>query len=211
MKQKPDWDSNSWGDVVFLSRWFPEDPFFKERMDGFLKDWLDAAGPWISKTPKGLRVTPRGTWGNLRHVGNALFLMKAYVNGLNPPDPALERRVDCLAHEQLKYILGGGTGRSYVCGYGPDPPLRPHHRAASCPQLNEPCTWDAMNSPDANPHTLYGALVGGPDGADNYADARGNYEQSEVAIDYNAGFTGALAAMMDPSVSAAQCGLKRRL
>jgi endoglucanase len=35
-------------------------------------------------------------------------------------------------------------------------------------------------------HTLYGACVGGPDAEDRYWDLRGNYEQSEVAIDYTA-------------------------
>jgi endoglucanase len=42
---------------------------------------------------------------------------------------------------------------------------------------------------------LYGALVGGPDRSDAYADNRGDYIQNEVATDYNAGFTGALARM----------------
>lgn len=42
----------------------------------------------------------------MRHVGNALFLMKAYAKG----DAALEKRVDCFAHAQMKYILGFVTG-----------------------------------------------------------------------------------------------------
>ena len=45
---------------------------------------------------------------------------------------------------------------------------------------------------------LYGALVGGPsspnDGA-SYTDDRGNFVNNEVATDYNAGFTGALARL----------------
>jgi len=35
-------------------------------------------------------------------------------------------------------------------------------------------------------HILYGACVGGPDAQDRYWDLRGNYERSEIAIDYNA-------------------------
>ena len=41
----------------------------------------------------------------------------------------------------------------------------------------------------------HGALVGGPSAADDFAynDARSDYISNEVAIDYNAGLTGALA------------------
>ena len=48
---------------------------------------------------------------------------------------------------------------------------------------------------DANPMTLYGALVGGPDQWDNYNDDRNDYVANEVACDYNAGFQSALAAL----------------
>lgn len=104
---------------------------------------------------------------------------------------------------QLNYILGGVTGRSYVVGYGPNPPTQPHHRGASCPQLGQECTWDYFQSRDPNPHTLYGALVGGPDGSDQYEDTRGNFMQNEVAVDYNGGFTGARACGAE---GAAVCG-----
>lgn len=48
----------------------------------------------------------------------------------------------------------------------------------------------APQNPGPNPHTLYGALVGGPKGDDSYEDNRNNFIQNEVAVDYNAGFTG---------------------
>ena len=44
-----------------------------------------------------------------------------------------------------------------------------------------------------NYHTLYGALVGGPDQNDDYSDIRTDYIKNEVACDYNAGFQSALA------------------
>ena len=44
--------------------------------------------------------------------------------------------------------------------------------------------------------TVYGALVGGPPADGPFSDKRWDFEQSEVAIDYNAGFTGAAAALM---------------
>ena len=46
-------------------------------------------------------------------------------------------------------------------------------------------------------HILYGALVGGPSSAnDAYTDDRTNYQINEVALDYNAGLTGALARLV---------------
>ena len=55
------------------------------------------------------------------------------------------------------------------------------------------CGWNAHNSPGPNPHILYGALVGGPDKNGDYVDDKKDYKQNEVATDYNAGFTTAIA------------------
>ena len=43
---------------------------------------------------------------------------------------------------------------------------------------------------------LYGAMVGGPNFADYYADNRSDYVMNEVALDYNCGFQGVLAGMV---------------
>ena len=77
-------------------------------------------------------------------------------------------------------------------GYGVNSPQQPHHRAASG------IGWDDFNSDQPNKHVLNGALVGGPAKADDFAydDRRSNYISNEVAIDYNAGFTGALAYLI---------------
>jgi endoglucanase len=63
---------------------------------------------------------------------------------------------------------------------------------ASCPLPPATCGYSFFNLKTCNPHVLYGALVGGPDAQDNFKDTRENYHQNEVAIDYNAGFTGGL-------------------
>ena len=94
----------------------------------------------------------------------------------------------------MGYILGD-TGRSFVVGYGVNPPQRPHHRSSSCPDRPAPCGYDDANSPEPNPQTLYGALVGGPGIDDSYVDDRGDWVKNEVATDYNAGFQSALAAL----------------
>ena len=45
---------------------------------------------------------------------------------------------------------------------------------------------------EPNPYVLYGALVAGPLGDDTFADERGN-PQTGVSLEYNGGFSGALA------------------
>jgi hypothetical protein len=52
-------------------------------------------------------------------------------------------------------------------------------------------------APPFSRHILYGALVGGPDSKDFWEDNINDYIMNEVAIDYNAGFVGALAKMID--------------
>ena len=100
------------------------------------------------------------------------------------------------AKKQIGYALGD-AGRSYLVGFGTNYPLQPHHRGASCPQIPAAvCGWTPYNAATANPHIIVGALVGGPDASDNYSDVRSNYQQGEVACDYNAGFTSAVAGLL---------------
>lgn len=42
---------------------------------------------------------------------------------------------------------------------------------------------------------IKGGLVGGPDQSDHFPDIRNDYQRSEVALDFNAGFTGAAAGL----------------
>ena len=83
------------------------------------------------------------------------------------------------------------AAHSYVVGFGVNPPRNPHHRTAHGSWAND------ITTPANNRHTLYGALVGGPASASDtdYADDRTNYVTNEVALDYNAAFTGALARL----------------
>lgn len=63
----------------------------------------------------------------------------------------------------MKYVLGSedGVGNSFVVGFGNNPPVQAHHRGASCPDPPALCSFDSFNAAAANPHVLYGALVGG--------------------------------------------------
>jgi len=78
---------------------------------------------------------------------------------------------------------------SYVIGYGSNYPKCPHHRAAN--------GYTYANGDNAKPakNLLLGALVGGPNMSDNFIDDVNQFQFTEVAIDYNAAFVGALAAI----------------
>lgn len=93
-------------------------------------------------------------------------------------------------------------------GIGSNPPCRPHHRGASClapPAPGVPCDCSAYFNPGCNPNTIYGALVGGPNKNDEFTDTRWDYQSAEVALDWNAGFTGMLAGLATSSITWDKC------
>jgi Glycosyl hydrolase family 9 len=114
----------------------------------------------------------------------------------------------CFAKQQMDYIMGS-TGHSFVTGFGVRPPTRPHHRGASCAfvQNGTKCQSDDFPSATATyPNTLVGGLVGGPDGADQWADSPLNPAKSEVALDFNAALVmGAQPARRRPVLVDMQC------
>uniref|UniRef100_A0A7M5TR51 Endoglucanase n=1 Tax=Clytia hemisphaerica TaxID=252671 RepID=A0A7M5TR51_9CNID len=138
------------------------------------------------KTAKGLFYVKR--WGPLRHAANLAFLARVASTIVD------DKFYNEFARSQINYILGD-AGRSYVVGFGTNPPQQPHHRSSSCP-VNGPCSWDNLFSSSPNPQILYGALVGGPDANDRYTDKRADYIKNEVTVDYNAGFQSAIAGLI---------------
>ncbi len=140
----------------------------------------------LTRTPGGLRYLHN--WGVLRYAAAESMVMIIYskYNGNQAYYP--------FAKSQMDYILGSNpANRSYVIGYGSNYALHPHHRAAN--------GYTYANGDNQKPaqHLLSGALVGGPDQSDTYIDDVNQYQYTEVAIDYNAGFVGALAAMLSGS------------
>ena len=141
-----------------------------------------------------IRYTPGGlawldSWGSLRYAATTAFLAFVYADTVED----VGARYRDFAKRQIAYILGDNPHRrSYVVGFGNNPPRNPHHRAAHGSPTNN------INDPPDNRHVLYGALVGGPSSPDDssYSDERVNHRTNEVALDYNAGFTGALARMV---------------
>lgn len=142
----------------------------------------------VPRTPLGLAHL--SVWGSLRHVSNAAYVcLVAASAGINPGP------YNAFAKSQIDYILGD-AGRSFVVGYGVNPPQRPHHTSSSCPNMPAVCNWDNFHSPAPNPQILHGALVGGPDVNDHHVDDRSDYISNEVTIDYNAGFQSSLAQLV---------------
>ncbi|XP_046558781.1 endoglucanase G-like [Haliotis rubra] len=137
--------------------------------------------------PNGLAY--RLQWGAIRYAINMAFIaLMAAEEGLSA---AAYRK---WAMSQVHFALGD-AGHSYVVGFGKNPPQRPHHRGSSCPMMPAPCGWNDQRQAGPNPHTLFGALVGGPDKSGSYSDKRDDYVRNEVACDYNAAFQGAVAAL----------------
>jgi len=180
-----DWDNKHQGINVILARVLG-DAQYKTATQAICDKWING----VPRTPKGLVFI--NAWGSLRHAANAAFgCLLAADTGVG--NAASYR---AFAKQQIDYMLGS-TGRSYVVGFGVNPPQRPHHRSASCQNpAPAPCDWNDYNSPNPNGNVLNGALVGGPDQNDNYSDDRGNFQTNEVAIDYNAGFQSALAGLI---------------
>ncbi|KAJ6644009.1 Endoglucanase E-4 [Pseudolycoriella hygida] len=151
----------------------------REFCDWFIKD--------APKTPKNLVFI--SLWGSLRHNSNIVYLCLQAANiGINTDV------YRAFAKSQIDYMLGD-TGRSFVVGFGNNPPVRPHHRAASCPDPPAICDDTYLSSPDPSPQILIGALVGGPNITDEYVDDREDYVQNEVTLDYNAGYQSSIAEL----------------
>ncbi|WP_118134478.1 glycoside hydrolase family 9 protein [Oceanicella sp. SM1341] len=183
------WDNKSMGTATLLAG-EPGGSSYYADLGQHLDHWMNS----LARTPgtetnEGLAWLD--AWGANRYAANTAFLALEYA-GLTEARGGAQARVDAVldfASDQLDYMLGDNPdGQSYVVGFGDDYPLNPHHRAAS--------GTTNISDPAPNAHTLYGALVGGPDVNGTYTDARTDYVANEVATDYNAGFSGALAGLL---------------
>ncbi|KAI7839959.1 hypothetical protein COHA_006352, partial [Chlorella ohadii] len=116
----------------------------------FRDTWLKGQNG-VSFSPRGLAIAPLGGWGVNRYAANAAFV--ALLHAKHTSDAAVRSACLSWAQRQLDYMLGlAGSERSFVVGYGSNPPTRPHHRAASCPDRPAPCTYDtAFNAAGPNP------------------------------------------------------------
>merc|ERR1712142_487439 len=130
-------------------------------------------------------------WGSLRYASNAALVCLQAAELI----PSKSEAYTKMAQEQMDYILGK-NGQSFVVGYGPKYPKKPHHRASTCKAKPAPCDWGVFKGQQDNAFELKGALVGGPKAADDkYIDDINDYIANEVATDYNAGFQGVIVGL----------------
>ena len=168
------WD-DKWAMTFLMMYDITGKDIYKAKVDTFMNYILSAP-----RTPKGLIWIPSSEWGSLRYAGNfAMWAMQAGRLGI------MSQEAFDFAESQMNYILGDGAGHSYVVGLENDPPQRPHHRAASCPDRPAKCDWDNYQSQDPNPQVLNGALVGGPNQIDVWWDDRTNFQVMAYLISCN--------------------------
>jgi hypothetical protein len=164
----------------------------------------------------GAKLSPGGMlwtqpWNNLQFVTSAAFVAAVHADHLAgrslrcgggaavPPQQLLS-----FARSQTDYILGANPGRmSYMVGFGARFPERVHHRGASVPSIKSSpgkitCKggFDYFSRSTPNPNVLVGAIVGGPDGNDQYDDSRGNFQQTEPSTVTVAPIVGVLARLL---------------
>ncbi len=182
------WDDKRYGASILLAG-LTGKAVYRADAERYLDYWsvgLNGGATRIRYTPGGLAFLDG--WGSLRYSSTTAFMALLYADTVRD----INNRYHDFALKQMNYILGDNPRQSsYVVGFGNNPPQNPHHRGASG-------VWDGnVSNPTPNRHILYGALVGGPESPDdfNYHDVRSNYISNEVALDYNAGFTGALARL----------------
>ena len=180
------WDDVHIGAALMLAK-ITGEKTYKDEVQKHLDFWScgTSDGKKITYSPKGLAWLDQ--WGSLRYATTTAFVATVYSRWDGCPKDKVSVYWD-FAVSQANYALGS-SGRSYVVGFGENPPSHSHHRTC------QGSYCDNMNEPSEFRHTLYGALVGGPDASDSYTDTVTDYCKNEVACDYNAGFTGLLAAM----------------
>ncbi len=134
----------------------------------------------ISNQPNTFGLAYFSEWGSLRYATGAAFSAALLY------DVTGDLRYLEFADSQLAYVKGDNEyGRSFVIGYGPNAPQRPHHRNSY--------GRDFFDDGLGHLHELTGALVGGPT-PDGYTDTIHDYVANEVTIDYNTGLVGLAAA-----------------
>ncbi|CAN0841026.1 Endoglucanase 6 [Linum grandiflorum] len=183
---------------------------YQQKAEYYMCSCLGKGSRNIQKTPGGLIFRQR--WNNMQFVTSASFLTTVYSDYLSSSRKSLHCSAgtaspsDLLgfAKSQVDYILGDNPrATSYMVGYGNNYPQQVHHRASSIVSYKKDprpiscrggyATWFSSKSSD--PNQLTGAIVGGPDAYDNFADERDNYEQTEPATYNNAPLLGILARL----------------
>ncbi|KAI8546119.1 hypothetical protein RHMOL_Rhmol07G0091500 [Rhododendron molle] len=207
------WDDKRPGTKILLSKGFLENDIqelqaYKEHSDNYICSFIQGSPNFQSQyTPGGLFYKTSSS--NLQYVTSSTFLLLTYANYLASrggfascgSTTVTADKLISMAKKQVDYVLGDNPAKmSYMVGFGNKYPLHAHHRGSSLPSVHEHPAHIAcgdgfryLNSGSPDPNVLVGAVLGGPDDKDRFADDRNNYQQSEPATYINAPFVGALA------------------
>ncbi|MBN2575052.1 MAG: glycoside hydrolase family 9 protein [Deltaproteobacteria bacterium] len=127
-------------------------------------------------------------WGSNGSVARTCMLLQV-ANRLSPKADYLDTCAD-----QIAWIFGRNYyNRSLVTGIGLDPPMHPHHRPSVADGIEAP--WPGLLVGGGNSTSTQ--ANGNKNGATNWLDDVDAYELNEVAINWNAPLTYALASFLD--------------
>lgn len=180
---------------------------YRENAEFFVCSCIGKGYANVPRTPGGMMYHQR--WNNLQFVTSASFLLTAYADYARgavrcPGGAARPFEVLGFVRAQVDYLLGDNPrATSYMVGYGRSFPRQVHHRGASIVSVRKDPSFVSCQEGYAswyprqagNPNVLDGAVVGGPDEYDDFADERNNYEQTEAATYNSAPLLGVLARL----------------
>ncbi|CAL4903442.1 unnamed protein product [Urochloa decumbens] len=189
---------------------------YAQNAEFFVCSCVGKGGPGnVPRTPGGMMYHQR--WNNLQFVTSASFLLTVYADYATklpgsggggavrcPGGAARPYEILAFVRSQVNYILGDNPrGTSYMVGYGGNFPRQVHHRGASIVSFRKNPSFVSCQEGYAswyprqagNPNVLEGAVVGGPDEYDDFADERNNYQQTEAATYNTAPLLGVLARL----------------
>ncbi|KAK4759310.1 hypothetical protein SAY87_022441 [Trapa incisa] len=208
------WDLKYAGAQIILSEFFfnGDKSFetFKRHADSFICSVLpDSPYHQIVLTPGGMIHLRDGA--NTQYVTGTALLFDVYGDIL----ARFNQKVDCggkqfdstrllaFSKQQMDYLLGSNPQkRSYMVGFGTNPPKQAHHRGASVPVMSPDdlvscpmsfVNWFTKNTP--NPNELTGAILGGPDRYDQFTDKRWTSSMTEPCTYINSMAVGPLAKL----------------
>ncbi|KAM7490632.1 hypothetical protein LguiA_033553 [Lonicera macranthoides] len=208
------WDLKYAGSQILLSNFYwkglSDLENFKEEAESYLCSVLpDSPYHQVHMTPGGLVMMRDGA--NAQYVTGTAFLFTVYSDVLARHNQRLNcgdkqfspSHLMAFAKQQMDYLLGKNPkGRSYMVGFGNNPPTQAHHRGASVPPLppgtpiNCGMTFVYYYNKDApNPNELTGAIVGGPDKNDDFNDKRTQSSMTEPTTYTNSLAVGVLAKL----------------
>ncbi|OWM78337.1 endoglucanase 16 isoform X2 [Punica granatum] len=208
------WDLKYAGAQILLSEFFFEGDksleTYRTHADSFVCSVLpDSPYHQIYLSPGGMIHLRDGA--NTQYVTGTAMLLDIYGDFLAKNNQKVtcgskqfdSTRLLAFTKQQMDYLLGSNPERrSYMVGFGNNPPTQAHHRGASVPVLGPTevvscpmsfVNWFTKNAP--NPNELTGAILGGPDRYDHFTDKRWTSSMTEPCTYINSMAVGTLAKL----------------